>query len=146
MTITNTQFTVAVHIMTALAYHHGTSVTSGTLAQSVNADPSFVRRTIAKLSKAGLVDATRGKNGACVLARSPVQITLLDVYRASGAPFTFAIHTYPVEATCPISNNIKSGLGVVLNDAQSSFERSLEGRTLADVVWMIQNTKKCVVT
>lgn len=142
MTATNTQFTVAVHLMTALAYHYGDNVTSGTLAESVNADPSFVRRTIAKLAKAGLVSTTRGKNGACVLSRMPSDISLLDIYHASDAPSTFAIHTYPVEPSCPISSNIKDGLGTVLNEAQRSFEQKLEEQSLADMVGGIRKRAK----
>jgi len=50
-----------------------------------------VRKSLSKLSKAGLIVTTRGKNGASGLTRSPEKITLLDIYRASGAPATFAI-------------------------------------------------------
>lgn len=142
MTATNTQFTVAVHIMTALAYHYGSNVTSGTLAESVNADPSFVRRAIARLSKAGLVRTTRGKNGACVLARIPTQISLLDIYRASDVPPTVAIHTYPIEPSCPISSNIKSGLDTVLSEAQKSFELSLADQSLANMVTVIRHRER----
>ena len=96
MSATNIQFTVAAHVMAALAFFHGKGIPSATLAESVNADPTFVRKSLSKLSKTGLIVATRGKNGASTLTRSPVRITLLDIYRASAAPPTFAIHSYPV--------------------------------------------------
>ena len=57
--------------------------------------------------KQAVIVTTRGKNGASRLTRAPGQITLLDIYRASAAPPTFAIHSYPVEKRCPISCNIK---------------------------------------
>src|SRR3984957_17540736 len=103
MPATSVQFTVATHIMAALGFFRGNEIPSGTLAESVSADPTFVRKSLSKLSKAGLIVTTRGKNGASILARSPEQITLLDIYRASAAPPTFAIHDYPVEKKCPIS-------------------------------------------
>jgi len=134
MSSTNVQFAVATHIVTVLGYHHGTPITSATLAESVRAEPTFVRRTLSKLSKAGLVSSTRGKNGASLLARRPEDISLLDVYRASEAGPTFAVHRYPVEKTCPISRNIKSSLGDVLNVAQGAFEKSLKSQTVADVI------------
>src|SRR5271156_5057835 len=114
MSVKSVQFTVAAHIMAALGFHSGEEIPSATLAESVNADPTFVRKSLSKLSKAGLIVTTRGKNGASTLTRSPEQITLLDVYRASAAPPPFAIHNYPVEKRCPISRNIKVCMSSVL--------------------------------
>ena len=133
MSATSVQFTVAVHIMAALAFYRGREVASATLARSVNANPSFVRKSLSKLSKAGLIVTTRGKLGASVLARPPKSITLLDIYRASEAPPAFAIHSYQVEKRCPVSCTIKDRLSSVLGRAQGSFEKSLGGITLADV-------------
>jgi len=67
--------------MAALGYFRGEEISSATLADSVNADRSFVRKSLSKLSKAGLVVTKRGKSGASVLARPPRQITLLDIYQ-----------------------------------------------------------------
>jgi Rrf2 family protein len=134
MSATSVQFTVAAHIMAALGYYRGKEIPSATLAKSVNADPTFVRKSLSKLSKAGLIITTRGKNGASTLTGSPKQITLLDIYRASAAPPTFAIHSYPVEKRCPISSNIKGCMSSALRKAQQRFENTLDGITLADVV------------
>jgi Rrf2 family protein len=139
---TSVQFTVAAHIMAALGFFRGKELPSATLAESVNADPTFVRKSLSKLSKAGLIVTTRGKNGASRLTGSPKQITLLDIYRASAAPPTFAIHGYPVEKRCPISRNIKGCMSSVLKKAQDSFENSLDGITLADVVGEIRRGKR----
>jgi Rrf2 family protein len=138
MSVKNVQFTVAAHIMAALGFFHGDEISSATLAESVNADPSFVRKSLSKLSKAGLVVTKRGKSGASVLARPPRQITLLDIYRASAAPPAFAIHSYPVEKKCPISRNLKECMSGVLSQAQESFERSLSKTTVADLVRQIR--------
>jgi Rrf2 family protein len=138
MSATSVQFAVAAHIMAALGFRHGEEIPSAMLAESVNADPSFVRKSLSKLSRAGLITTTRGKNGASRLRRSPKQITLLDIYRASGGPPTFAIHNYPMEKKCPISCNIKECMSSVLKKAQDSFENSLDGVSLADVVGEIR--------
>src|SRR6476620_1260898 len=142
MSATSVQFTVASHIMAALGFRHGEELPSAILAESVNADPTFVRKSLSKLSKAGLIVTTRGKSGGSRLTRSPKQITLLDVYRASEAPPTFAIHSYPVEKRCPISCNIKGCMLSVLKKAQESFENSLAGITLADVVGEIRRASR----
>jgi Rrf2 family protein len=142
MSVRSVQFTLAAHIMAALGFHHGKEIASATLAESVNADPTFVRKSLSKLSKAGLIITTRGKNGASTLTRSPERITLFDIYRASAAPPTFAIHSYPVEKRCPISSNIKGCMSSVLKKAQQSFEDTLDGITLADVVGEIRRSSQ----
>ena len=138
MSVKSVQFTVAAHIMAALGYYRGEEISSATLADSVNADPTFVRKSLSKLSKAGLVETKRGQSGASVLARPPQKITLLDIYRASAAPPAFAIHSYPVEKRCPVSRNLKECMSGVLSQAQYSFERSLAKISLADLVDQIR--------
>ena len=138
MSVKSVQFAVAAHIMAALGYFHGEKISSARLADSVNADPTFVRKSLSKLSKAGLVVTTRGKNGASVLAHAPKRITLLDIYRASAAPPAFAIHSYPVEKRCPVSCHVKECMSGLLAQAQNSFERSLAKTTLAHLVDQIR--------
>jgi Rrf2 family protein len=138
MSVKSVQFSVAAHILAALGYFHGKEISSAILADSVNADPTFVRKSLSKLSKAGLVVTKRGKSGASVLARPPRQITLLDIYRASAAPPAFAIHSYPVDKRCPVSCHLKECISGLLSQAQSSFERSLAKITLATLVGQIR--------
>jgi Rrf2 family protein len=142
MSATSVQFAVAAHIMAVLGFRDREEIRSAMLAESVNADRTFVRKSLSKLSKAGLIVTTRGKNGASRLTRPPKQITLFDIYRASAAPPTFAIHSYAVEKRCPISCNIKGCMSSVLKKAQDSFENSLNEITLADVVAEIRRTNR----
>jgi Rrf2 family protein len=138
MSATNVQFSIASHVMAALAFKHDTGVTSAALAGSVNADPTFVRKMISKLVKAGLITTTRGRGGACILARPAKEITLLDIYHASHVPLTFSIHDYPVEEECLTSLCIKGLLADVLHSAQHEFEKSLEKYSLSDIAAGIQ--------
>ena len=142
MSATNVQFTVAAHIMATLGFHYSDELPSSMLAGSIHADPSFVRKSLSKLSKAGLVVARRGKGGASLLARPPRKITLLDIYRASAAPPAFAIHDYPVEKRCSVSCNFKTSMSTFLKQAQTSFEKSLARITLADVVAEIRKNNQ----
>jgi Rrf2 family protein len=130
----NTQFSIAVHLLAGLACREGQDTTSGYLAMSVNTSPSFVRRTLSKLSKAGLVETTTGKSGACRLARKPGQISLLDVYHAVDAPKAFAIHTYAPQKPCLVSCNIKLALENALAKTQGAMEAGMAKITLADIV------------
>ena len=97
----NNQFSVAVHIMTVLGDHYGEQVTSAHLTTSVRAHESQVRSVLSKLVKSGLVVASRGRNGFSSLSRPANKISLLQIYKAVGAPRVFSIHDYPKEKTCP---------------------------------------------
>ena len=134
MSATNVQFSVAVHMMAALGDFYGEEIRSEKLAASVKANPSFIRRTLSRLAKAGLVQTARGRNGACMLSRPPEEITLLDIYRASEAPAPFSIHGYPIEKKCLTSRHIKPCLSGILETIQENFEQSLAKITLAEVV------------
>jgi Rrf2 family protein len=130
----NTQFAIAVHIMTALGYRRGQEITSAELALSVNTSPSFVRRVLAKLSKVGLVMTATGKAGACWLAKDPKDISLLDIYEAVDAPKAFSIHGYNEQRACPVSCNIKGALDKALQKTQKAMEASLADISLAQIV------------
>lgn len=132
----NTQFSIAVHMMAALSAgcEREGEMTSSELADSVNAAPSFVRRVLSKLSKAGLVHTRTGKTGACSLAKKAKEISLLDIYEAVEAPKAFAIHTYPSQKVCRVSCGIKTTMERVLDRTQKSMEQTLANQTLADLV------------
>ncbi len=131
---TNTQFSIAVHLMIALGFGSGQQATSSELAGSINTSPSFVRRILAKLSKAGLVSTWTGKSGSCLLAKKAEDISLLEIYKAVDAPQTFAIHDYPVQGSCRVSCNIESVMNKILLRAQNSFEGNLGETSLAEVI------------
>lgn len=133
MAAVNTQFSIAIHILVAIG-SSDKDLTSATLASSVNAYPSFVRRILSKLAKAGLVQTAKGKMGSCSLAKTPKEITLLDVYQAVEAPKAFAIHSYPTQKTCDVSCKIKKSMEKVQDKAQTAMEESLKKTTLANVI------------
>jgi DNA-binding IscR family transcriptional regulator len=106
----NNQFSVGVHVMTALGDHHGEPVTSVHLTTSVRAHESQVRSVLSKLVKAGLVVTSRGRNGFSSLSRPANKISLLEIYKAVKAPPVFSIHKYPKEKTCRTSCNHKEAM------------------------------------
>ena len=138
MASVNTQFSIAVHALAAIA-NYKRPFTSEVLAGSVNANPVFVKRILVKLSKAKLATTTRGKSGGYDLARSPESISLFDIYSAVSPPNAFAIHAYEEKKWCVVSSNIKEVMGEVLIDTQKAVESDLRRTTLADVVSKIRS-------
>ncbi len=135
----NIQFSIAVHILAVLACGCDQGgVTSGHLAESVNTSPSFVRRILAKLSRAGLAETATGKAGACWLAKEARDISLLDIYRAVGAPRAISIHCYDKQKSCLVSCHIKAALEKALDKTQKAMEKSLAETSLAQIVSVLK--------
>lgn len=134
MAKTNTQFSIAVHILSGLACKAAREATSGELAVDVRACPSFIRRVMAKLSKANLVNATTGKSGCCTLARKPENITMLEIYEAVEVPKVFAIHDYPEHEGCIESGKFMKAMKMVQDTTQESMNEGLRKISLADVL------------
>jgi Rrf2 family protein len=130
----NNQFSVGVHIMTALGDHHGEQVTSAHLTASVRAHGSQVRTVLSKLVKAGLVVTSRGRNGFSSLSRPANKINLLEIYKAVEAPPVFSVHQYPKEKTCRTSCTHKEAMVELLEDTQRAFETRLGQRMLSEMV------------
>jgi Rrf2 family protein len=137
----NNQFSVGVHIMTALGDHHGEQVTSAHLTASVRAHGSQVRNVLSKLVKAGLVATSRGRNGFSALSRPANTISLLEIYKAVEAPPVFSIHHYPKERTCRTSCTHKQAMVELLEDTQRAFEARLGQRMLSEMVGKARSYK-----
>ena len=130
----NNQFSVGVHIMTALGDHYGEQVTSAHLTTSVRAHESQVRSVLSKLVKSGLVVTSRGRNGFSSLSRPANKISLLQIYKAVAAPPVFSIHDYPEEKTCRTSCSHKEAMSDLLQDTQRALEARLRRRMLSEMV------------
>jgi DNA-binding IscR family transcriptional regulator len=115
----------AIQILTILDKYSGsTTVNSEFLATSLCTNAGLVRRTLSKLSKAGLVETTLGKHGGTVLNRPSKQISLDEVYQAinDGPIFkSFDKEPYP---GCPVSCQI----GDILTDVYSEIEIDLKNK------------------
>jgi Rrf2 family protein len=58
------------------------------IAQEQRIPPSFLAKIVSQLSVAGLLQTSRGARGGVSLARSPEQITVLDVVEAIDGPIS----------------------------------------------------------
>jgi Rrf2 family protein len=129
----NTRFSMAVHIMTALAVM-AEKMSSELLAQTVNTNPVVVRRILGDLNRAGLIRAERGKTGGFTLARAARDISLLDVYRAvMDEQGLMPLHENPENRRCPVSCKVRGTLATYLKKAQGVYERELAKVALADI-------------
>jgi Rrf2 family protein len=130
----NSRFPVAVHVMTALAWNDGESVSSRRLAESVRTNPVVIRRLLLQLGKAGLVESQVGMGGGVRLARRPGSITLLEIYRAVEIGSPFVLPDKPENKSCEVSCSMKPILASVLAETDRAVSRSLEKVRLSDLV------------
>lgn len=82
-------FPVAVQALVFLAEPDGTATTcrpSSAMAQDLQSHAVFLRRVLAQLGRANLIQAREGRDGGYRLARPAEQITLAEVYQAVNAP------------------------------------------------------------
>ncbi len=130
----NTHFSIGVHVLTALAVHRETPMTSATLAGSVDTNPAFLRQVIGQLRKAGLVHTKLGKGGGSVLDREPQDISLLDVYRATVGTAGLATHSCPPDSHCFVAKGVPSMLDRLSQRLDAAVAQELAATSIAHVV------------
>jgi Rrf2 family protein len=125
----NQQFTFAVHIMTCLAFSGGV-MDSKTLAKSVNTNAVVVRRLLAALKEARLVETSAGKNGGARLRKLPGRISLLEIYKAVQPRPVIAVNERKAAKTCRVSCNMQRIMTKVAESAERAVTKRLRRITL----------------
>jgi Rrf2 family protein len=74
----------AVHYLAQLGLEQRAATSQ--IAQEQHIPPSFLAKIVSQLSVAGLLQTSRGARGGVSLARSPEQISLLEVVEAIDGP------------------------------------------------------------
>jgi Rrf2 family protein len=129
---TNTQFAVAVHVLTMLAGLPRELQTSEVMASSVGSNPVHIRRVLARLREAGLVASRPGAHGGWRLLRSPKDITLADVWRVMNRDEA-VLGIHEAAPNCDVGQRIQANLEDVGRRATEAVEAELEATTLAQL-------------
>lgn len=113
------------------------------MAQSVGTNASYIRKILALLKKAGIIDSNRGVSG-CQLMIAPDQLTLYQIYQAVMEKQT--IHLLDIHQNssdqCIVGRHIRPVLTEIFEDAENAFVRSLADKTLADCIAGIRKKMK----
>ena len=130
----DTKFSVAVHVLILIS-ESPTLINSDQMAKSVGTNASYIRKILALLKKAEIVDGHRGISGYS-LTVAPEQLTLLKVYQAVTEDtkiHLLDIHQNPSDR-CIVGRHIRPVLTDMFADIEEAFANSLAGRTLADCI------------
>jgi Rrf2 family protein len=133
----NSRLTIAVHALAwmTLAQRRGSELlTSDQVAASVNTNPVIIRRSLGDLRRAGLVTVRHGAGAGWSLARTPEEITLLDVYHAVEQEPLFGMHHTEPNLECPVGRGIRPALGHVYRGVEQTLRRELGRTSIADVL------------
>ena len=107
----DSSFNLAVHALVCLS-HSGRSLSSEALAENICTNPTRVRRVLAGLKKAGMVETREGLDGGYRLTADPASLTLRRVAEAINTRFVdCAWHSGDIDRDCAIC----SGMAGVLD-------------------------------
>lgn len=130
----NSDFVVAVHALTALHHHKNETLSSERLADNVCTNPVRIRRVMAKLKKAGLVETRLGCADGGYACHMGAVITLRQVAEALNAQFT---ETTWRSGDAHMECHIASGMAGYVNDLYEQLNelclKRLARITIADV-------------
>jgi Rrf2 family transcriptional regulator, iron-responsive regulator len=102
------------------------------IAKSYNVSELFLFKILQPLTKAGITQTLRGRNGGIKLGRSASEITLLDVVRVTEDGFTMAECFNEGGSDCPLID--MCSLNSALREALNAFFTVLASHSIADLV------------
>ncbi|MDY6279888.1 MAG: Rrf2 family transcriptional regulator [Roseburia faecis] len=130
----DTKFAVAVHILTHAASSEE-AVTSEYLANTINTNPSHIRKIMAMLKKAGLTDSINGRHGIS-LSRSAEKISFWDIFLAveeDSEALKVSVYQKPGEEFIRCVK-IRDELNSYLSGINEDVRAKLESTSLADFI------------
>jgi len=136
----NSQFSMAVHVLSMLARSEGENLKSDYLACSVNTNAVVIRRLLGDLNQAKLVVSQTGANGGTRLARCPSEINLSEIYKAVSCGEVFALHAKAPSKDCPVGKNIEAVLCCLQKEIDRGIEEKLAKYTLQNVFEMVEQS------
>lgn len=138
----DTKFAVAIHSMIFISESEK-AMTSDTLAGTLNTNPSYVRRILASLVKAGMISSA-SKTKGCALLKDPEDISLTEIYNA--------VKPGVSKLNMNLSQNPDTGIHLgkcerpviegLFNEMENALERILAEKTLGELIRGIRQNMK----
>lgn len=129
----NSEFCVAVHALVYLD-HKAAFVSSEELADNICTNPARVRKVLARLKAAGLVETREGSEGGSRFCGRAEAVSLAAVARALDVRFVAAgWRSGDVDKACLVSSGMGALMDGILQELNEDCYAKLERQTLADV-------------
>ena len=134
----DTKFSVAVHLL-ILILETPEPVNSDQMAKSVGTNASYIRKVLALMKNAGIVQGRRGISSYTLMV-APAHLALLHVYQAvmeEQRSHLLDMHHHPCDR-CVVGRHIRPVLTGMFAEAEDAFARELAGKALADCIAAIR--------
>jgi Rrf2 family protein len=128
--MSNSRFSISLHILTLLAKADHELLPSEYIAGSININPVLVRKELINLRKHNLVASKEGKNGGSYLNKPAGEIYLSEVYRAVKQSDLLSKSKNKPNPHCPVGRQINIHLTNLYNDAEKALLGQLGKVTL----------------
>ncbi len=138
----NSDFCVAVHGLVFLN-HKGTVLSSEELAENICTNPVRVRRVMAQLKKAGLVETQQGNAGGYRTPETAPNFTLAQIAQALDTRFVSVNwHSGDVDQTCLVSSGMGGIMEGIFGELNGLCLARLTGLTVGDIDKQIFGAKE----
>ena len=134
---------LSLRLLMYLAMRRGEPATIQEVSDRFAVSKNHMVKISHQLTKAGLIESTRGRNGGVCLARPPESITVEEALRATENSFDLVECSDAAQNHCVISEVCK--LNGVLGAARAAFFDVLRQVSLADLVKNSKALEKCLL-
>ena len=129
----DSSFNLAVHALVCLS-HSGHSLSSEALAENICTNPTRVRRVLAGLKKAGMVETREGLDGGYRLCTDPVVLSLRQVAEAINTRFVdCAWHSGDIDRDCAICSGMAGVMDALYRNMNEQCAAYLSHITITDI-------------
>lgn len=127
----NKNFSIAIQICVFMDYKGQERYSSQELAVSVMTNPVVIRRQLAKLKTAGIVDSQNGPNGGYFLVKDTASLTLWHLYVATREGDFF--NRPKPNPDCVVGSNLKYLVQDVFHEAEMAMKPELGAVSIKDL-------------
>jgi len=132
------RFATATHALLLMAHARADApekaLSSSLLADSIGANPVVVRRVLADLGKAGIVESRTGSKGGVWLARPAGKIRLNEVYAALDETPALKARPRSGNNACPVADAAPAVICNMINGMEQAVHAELSKLTLIQLV------------
>ena len=108
---------LAFHAMVLIAQRPKALVSTGEIASTLGASEAHLSKVLQRLTRAGLLQSTRGPKGGFALARPAGRISLLQVYEAIEGPFR--------PTSCLLGHPVCAGRSCIFGNLLTNINREV---------------------
>lgn len=132
ITMNNTRFATAIHIMTLLAKSPQEWLTSEWIAGSINVNPVIIRKEISVLREAGLIISRQGKEGGSQLGKNAELITISEIYKAVKNTEVLGKKNQNPNPACSVGKEINVHLNTLFEETDQLVVKFLGDKSLQE--------------